>query len=205
MNALANNIVIHVGLHRTGTTFLQNEIFPKLQGVNYKVYHDQTEYILSKDKINLISCESLSGSPTTWIKYNFTIRDLLAKGLKAEFPNAKIIVGFRDKEKWAKSIYGQAVKQGRVYINYESWYKKFDKKHLDFEGYLHLLNSLFENVYVYYLEDLQKDPDSFVKNMCNFIGVNTPLFKNKKLNRSWVGWKLYLGRLRAFLIRKVRF
>jgi hypothetical protein len=205
MDLYNDNVVIHVGLHRTATTFLQNEIFPKLQGVNYKVYHDQADYNIIKDKINLISCESLSGSPTTWIKYNFTIRDILAKGLKAEFPDAKIIVGFRDKEKWAKSIYSHAVKQGRVYSSYESWYKKFDKKHLDFKGYLQLLNSLFENVYVYHLEDLQKDPDSFVRNMCAFIGVDAPSFENKKSNRGWVGWKLYLGRLRAYLIRKVRF
>ena len=58
------NIVIHLGLHKTGTTFLQQEIFPKLAGVNYKVYFDENKYEFN-DEINLISCESLSGSPTT--------------------------------------------------------------------------------------------------------------------------------------------
>jgi len=40
------NIVFHLGLHKTGTTFLQQEIFPKLSGVNYKVYFDENKYEL---------------------------------------------------------------------------------------------------------------------------------------------------------------
>lgn len=197
------NIVFHLGLHKTGTTFLQQEIFPKLSGVNYKVYFNENKYELN-DEINLISCESLSGSPTTWINLNVLLRDLIAYGIKSQFPDAKIIVGFRNKEKWLKSIYTQAVKEGNTNSSYDRWYAKFDKRHIDFEGYLNLLESLFNNVYVYYLEDLQNDPITFVNNICEFIGVQVPPFENKIYNNAWKGWRLYVGRLRSYIFRVSR-
>ena len=36
------DIIIHVGLHKTGTTFLQKEIFSRMKNINY-IYKGERE------------------------------------------------------------------------------------------------------------------------------------------------------------------
>ena len=55
------SMIVHVGLHKTGTTFLQREIFPKIKNVNYN--RDVFWVKNYKNKINVISNEWLSGQP----------------------------------------------------------------------------------------------------------------------------------------------
>ena len=49
---LDNKIVFHLGLPRTGTTFLQESIFPKINGINYLLKPSliNFNYDLSKKK-----------------------------------------------------------------------------------------------------------------------------------------------------------
>ena len=54
-----SEIFIHIGMHKTGSSFLQNEIFPKLD-INY--FRPKDEYIIKPGK-NLISNESFMGNP----------------------------------------------------------------------------------------------------------------------------------------------
>ena len=108
-------IVIHVGLHKTGTSFLQAEIFPKIKNVNYigmlrygsKIY---------EDKLNIISDEELSVNPHLppchGNYFDSGQRNVIAERLQSIFPNAKIILGIRNKDTWLRSVYSQYVKGG---------------------------------------------------------------------------------------------
>ena len=100
---------IHLGLHKTGTTWLQSEVFSRLKNVSY-LHQFELDTIIPDSKKVLISCEWLSGKPhlleSTEKMY------IIADRLKKIFPSSKIIVGFRDKDSWLKSLWKQYIMEG---------------------------------------------------------------------------------------------
>ena len=178
---MKSEIYIHVGMHRTGTTFLQDQVFPILKDVNFIRYRDFL--IKLKPGKNLISNESFSICPFNWVgndKLNVNDRFVVADRLHKCFPDAKIIVGTRkDRENWKRSIYGKYLEQYQS-LPFEKFVEKYDlDTYTDFESYIKYLQDLFDDVYVCNLEDLKKDSDSYIKGICDFIGVDVPKYKNK--------------------------
>ena len=158
------------------------QIFPKLNNVNL-ILETDIRMILRKDKINLISSELLSGHP---LRRDFGAdRFEIADRLHRLFPDASIIVGFRKKDSWVRSLYSLYVKNGGI-LDFDNFYNSvFDKNSLEFEEYLDYLHSLFKSIYVYNFEDLKKNSEKFVKKMCDFIGVEVPIFNNRPRNVGW--------------------
>jgi len=215
-------IFVHVGLHKTGTTFLQEEIFSKLKNVNYihqprtflqkdiyskvpkvrvsffkpdKTLDDIPEFEpnLSSDKINIISRESLSGAPSVGY-IDGDVRYTIADRIKKNYPDSKIIVGLREKNSWLYSSYGQYVRSGGTF-SYNDWFEKvFDHKYLDFDGYIDYLEELFDDVYVYKLEELKSNTKVFVNNLCDFIGVNIPKYELRVHNKGFDEKQMKLAR-----------
>jgi len=178
-------VYIHVGLPRTATTFLQNEVFPKLK-LNYLLYLPLKGNIV--DGKNLISDESLAGYSYIIGSNNASNKDI-AKRLHDLYPKAKIIVVFREKNKWLKSFYKQFLVESerrKLVKNYEDWYAKvYGDKFLEFKEYENYLKELFDDVLVLHFEEFKKDHKKFVKNICDFIGVKVPEYKIKKVNISF--------------------
>jgi hypothetical protein len=180
---VANDIIIHVGLPKTGTTFLQNGFFPKIKnakvfGVGNIPFYPDTK--LWENKINIISNERLFGEPNTPIEKEH--RNEIARRLHGAFPNAKIIVVFRERKSWTKSLYGEYVRNGGTEV-YDIWYDKiFEHDSLDFESYEKCLRDLFDDVLVLQFEDLKTRPDYFVKKTCEFINVEVPEYENTMVN-----------------------
>ena len=186
------DIFIHVGLQKTGTTFIQEKVFKNID-VNYIRYVDRELYHSSFDdsKPLLISNEDLCGSPHAifdeTLKNN---REHIARNLSILFPNAKIILGLREPCAWLKSLYREAVRQG-LYLSYNKFYDMFDKEMLNFDRYIKLLRTLFHNVFIYSYEDLKKDYWSVIYSLCGFIGVQVPtIVENKLINQSLRSWQL---------------
>jgi len=176
------NLYIHIGLHKTGTTFLQQEVFPKLKNVNYiSKYNRQGSLHLittkfSKDKINLFSEEHLTRQ--NYLDDGQASMSEIAKRIHKLFPEAKIILTLRNKDDWLKSLYNQYART-RGLKSFEEWYNDvFDKEDLNFEKFVKLLNDLFDDVLVLEYELLKKDSDLFVKKICNFMNVDVPKFNN---------------------------
>jgi hypothetical protein len=124
-------ICFHLGLHKTGTTFLQREVFPKIDSakffflgkmsslMKYIIYQDPAYFnadeirdrILERthaDKINLISNEDLSGDP---LNGGIHRTNILAN-LHRCFPHAKILLFIRKQDDWALSNYLGSVRRG---------------------------------------------------------------------------------------------
>jgi hypothetical protein len=177
------NIVIHVGLHKTESTFLQKEIFPKIEnaevfGFANRTFTIKTEF--SKNKINIISEEGLSGNLHTKNKTADGIT--IAYRLKVLFPNAKIIVIFRKKDQWLKSLYSEYIKLGG-YESFDYWKTNIlDSRCLNYEKYSKCLKSLFKEVLISDFKNLKNDSNQFIKDICDFIGVNVPKYENKHRN-----------------------
>lgn len=122
--------VLHVGLHKTATTFLQKSVWPnvdkftyltrpytqhnrafnKMQYADDSVYNKE-EVIEELRRINatqlLLSDESFSGKP---VFFSYINRSLIARRLKELFPTADIIVFLRDQRDICLSHYSSYIK-----------------------------------------------------------------------------------------------
>jgi len=133
-----SKIFIHVGLPKTASTYLQNNVFPRLNNVAYigrpytqenyafntLQYADNSLYASSAiqkefDKIEnemakgnplLISDELFSG----FALYNFINRGMIAERLSEIVPHAEIILFLRGQVHLILSLYNQFVKMGWV-------------------------------------------------------------------------------------------
>lgn len=176
---MRTKIVIHIGMHKTGTTFLQQEVFSKIPNINYQNKINLSTKV-EEGKINLFSDENLDGGSYRLFAKNENRINIL-KNLHTLFPNAYIILCIRNKKTWLYSAYKQYIVAYKS-CTFEEYKERLDKGFLDFDEYIKKLDKLwFDNVYVCHFEDLKRNPKQFVKGICDFIGVEPPKFKNKKV------------------------
>lgn len=123
-------LFLHVGLHKTGTTFLQREVFPKLQSVRFlrspEISCLLTRLVAEEDSSfdpalyrrffdpliesspSLISDEGLCGSP-----YRLYVNQArTANRLAQIFPHAQIMVGIRRQDTMLRSLYLHLINSG---------------------------------------------------------------------------------------------
>jgi hypothetical protein len=123
---------IHIGLHKTATTFLQEKVFPKLEGTTFITrpytqhnhafnklqYADDSlykkeEFLGELEKIRgdriLLSDECFSGKPLT---FNYINRSLVARRLRDAMPQATILLFIRGQKDILLSMYNQYVRSG---------------------------------------------------------------------------------------------
>ena len=175
-------LFIHVGLHKTGTTFLQREIFPNI--------------IKNNKNIDIISKESFSGDILNMhsLYKMFINRFTILEHLHKLYPSAKIILGVREKSSWLDSLYRQYIKQGGT-LDYINWFDTvLNKDCLDTEKYIRVIKETFDDIFIYHFEELKKDTGKVIDDMCNFMGCNSIKFVNKKYNVGWNDRQIALGR-----------
>jgi len=128
--ASAPPLFIHVGLHKTGTTFLQHEVFPKLKSLQLleggetanwlrrlateedssfdPAVYQEYFYPLVEAGPTLISHEGLSGA--TYLRYVNQTRT--ADRLLRLFPHANIILSIRRQDTFLVSLYLNFIEGG---------------------------------------------------------------------------------------------
>ena len=218
------NLYIHIGIQRTGSTFLQQEIFPKISDVNLinlhrhqglkfkylprnhlqkilrnielyekkRIEKELIPYIKSK-KINLITNENI-----WWqLHENIKKREERIKKIKTVFPDAKIIFGIRRKEDLVISFYKKYVVRGGIFTFREFKKNILNYDMLNYEPYINLLLKLFgeKNVHIYKFEIMKTDIHRHVKNICDFMNVESPNFDNVVRNVGYSHWQLKLSLL----------
>lgn len=181
--------IFHIGMQRTGTTFFQYEVFPMLNiryitpsfffkygslGTLAEFYR----YILTED--TLISNENIYAD--MWNKEDTRFERL--EVLNKLFPDAKIILGVRDRESLKKSWYKKSIASGAVWT-FEEFLQSINLKLFDYEVYIERLMEMFQDVYVYKYEDFRENPGKVVKKMCDFMGLETPKIEKEAYNRKW--------------------
>jgi hypothetical protein len=196
------NIIFHIGIHKTGTTFLQKWVFPKLKKVQFARWKINVEETISNELKNLIiSNESLSGRP--WgiengghmtyeekkyksgetkegIKGNW-IRDYekKVKGISKTFPEAEIVVCFRRHDSLLDSLYKQYVLEGGTgdvhsLFSFEPNRGLLGKKDLEFRRRIEIIEkNLKKEPYVILHSDIKKDYKKCIKGMLNYFDVPT--------------------------------
>ena len=211
-------ILLHVGMHKTGTTFFQWNVFHYLN-VNYlwhvfyrswcrdlldptkkidtKKIKENFSRILRTDKINLITEENI-------YTYQFSKEDdrfVLLDRIKQVFPDAKVIFGTRNKDENLVSWYVEYVAVGGV-LDFQGFLDKhMNLEKLDYEPYVKKLIEYYgkENVFVYSLEELKNNQDLVVKKMCRFMNVDVP--KTYRAKPARVGYGQGILKVSLFLNR----
>lgn len=211
-------IILHVGMHKTGTTFFQWNVFHYLD-VNYlwhvfyrswcrdlldptkkidtKKIKENFSKILHADKINLITEENIYTSQFAKKDNRF----LLLDRIKEVFPVAKIIFGTRNKDENLVSWYIEYVAVGGV-LDFQGFLEhNMNIEKLNYEPYIKKLIEYYgkENIFVYSLEELRQNQKDVVKRMCNFINVDVPKKYREKPAR--VGYGLTVLRVSLYLNR----
>jgi len=211
-------IILHVGMHKTGTTFFQWNVFHYLD-INY-LWHvfykswskdlldpskkvdiekikENFSKILNKDKINLITEENI-------YTYQFSKEDdrfIILDRIKQVFPEAKIIFGTRKRDENLISWYVEYVAVGGI-LDFQGFLDKhMNLEKLNYEPYIKKLKDYYgeKNVFVYSLEELKKNQGQVVKKMCEFMNVNIP--KKYRSKPARVGYGQGILKLSLFLNR----
>ena len=107
------NIYFHVGLAKTGSTFLQNNFFPKLQNIKYISTHKYRRCI---DIINNTNYDSYLISREFDRQLEGEVKKILN-----HFPETKIIIVFREHKKWISSQFKRFSKNG-YHFKFENFY-----------------------------------------------------------------------------------
>lgn len=167
-----NKVVIHIGYHKTASTYLQTEVFPKLP-VNYLFFAGEDRWILemlqssntpdkakvfawiqqqvtakyghSRHPVTVLSHEALSGHPHG---YPVISQVTIAKNLKTIFPDAVILIVVRNQYDYLLSTYTYrvAVKgyENRAFSKFlEEEGTKGLFEHLEYERLVALYQDLF--------------------------------------------------------------
>jgi len=172
------NIYIHIGMHKTGTTYLQTQVFPHWPDVYFVRYALVRDLISrpSEQKI-LISDESLSGSyrnsfvskKSTWREERILCLHNLAKLL----PEAHILICFRKHFDMILSLYKQYLHEGGVYefndffsLEQDCLIKKDD---LNYTEIVDCIKNEFKNSAFLYTYDEMEKINDLIRDMCDFM------------------------------------
>ena len=186
-------IYFHIGLHKTGSTFLQKRIFPHLKdfiSINYfknKKYFKEIEnlqkfnhLVYKKKEINnllklknnkknfLISSEQFSGNGVYHEIGSLNGFHRNISFLKKFFPKSKIILIIRNQNDIISSFYKDEVNRGLT-LNFQEWVNNnINSNGFNYFKYDIMINFLFEyfgkkNVMVGLYEEVFKDKLSIQK------------------------------------------
>jgi hypothetical protein len=157
-----NTIYFHIGLPKTGTTYIQNILKQdsriNLSRSNIHKFHKDDGFNFLAGKVNVDSNETYLLRGEGAKKYNMMLS--LCK-IRESFQNIKIIVTLRSPYSALLSMFKYRIKNGNHFKNFDDWF--FNDEAQDFFSVLHFatlhksLNTFFKNSeisYVFY-EDLK--------------------------------------------------
>ena len=192
-----SEIFVHIGFHKTGTTFLQRKIFPNLKNVNYVHNGKLLNLVGSYEKV-LISNEAFSGIPYHWNekRYYEQFCSNIAR-LKSIFGNFKVIVGFREPSSMVNSFYKQFLHEGGV-LTFEEFFGNHPEaviqdEDLYFSRFYNHLRKNFdeEQLFCYDHSQLLYEPLRVISALLQFLGQKTSAslhgYTSEKLNVSVPG------------------
>jgi len=165
-------IFFHVGLAKTGTTYLQHKFFPKLKGIKYiqRTKYRNFRYVQVIKKTDF----------KKYLVSNEFDRQLEKeiKNIASVFPKAKIIIVLRRHDSWIASQYKRRIKNGysfsfKEFIDLKKDRGFWKQKDLYFFPMLKMIESQFKTrPLVLFYRNLRNNPHSFLERMTEFLGVS---------------------------------
>jgi len=186
--------LVHIGYHKTGSTWLQRQIFRDDMGFDVVLSQAQVDALIvaphrlnfdpnmaqsaasaARDgRVPVVSSENLSGHPFFGGRDSFCF----AERVQQIWPNARILIVTRAQTTVLPSVYMQYLKRGGVLppkaffagsggVNYPG----FDPMHFAYDRLIAQYQSLFSNVTVLTYESLERDPAAFAADLLTTAGA----------------------------------
>jgi Sulfotransferase family len=214
--------LLHIGYHKTGTTWLQRHVFgdsetgfsqmggaQRLIAVNpfdfrpkriRKQMGRKIDQAQAQGLVPVLSSERLSGEP----HFGGYDSELIADRLAAVFPDARILVVVREQTSMFLSIYKEYIRRGgaaslRQYLAAPRdgyWMPQFRFEFLEYHRLIARYQKLFgaESVMVLPYELLLAQPGTFLGQIGEFVGLPVVEPQVRRLNVSFSAFALALKR-----------
>jgi len=163
-------VVLHLGFHKTGTSFLQECIFPHLHGVNVILSSDLLQWEIKPHKLNIISCEALSKSIPHYHIYSSVDRFVTLELLHSWFPDAQVVVATRDQQSRLRSCYAQYVKNCGS-LTFEKYIEKYNQ-FLSMSEYVERVRELWRDVFIFSYDDFKNRKFSVIRALFVFLDIS---------------------------------
>ena len=186
MESTNKNIYFHVGISKTGSTFLQKRVFPKLSKITYiptNKYYRIFEEIQSCDSKNILVSREFDRQ----FEREVTL-------FSSRYRTATPIIVLRKHEEYLASQYRRFIKNGfkgevEDFFDLENDKGFFKIIHLRFSYQIKVLKDKFENdPIVLFHDELRSSPREFVKDFCSLtlsdIDLKKVNFKKKHISYS---------------------
>lgn len=166
----SKKVFFHVGLGKTGTTYLQYKLFPKLKGIHYiqRTQYQHAQEIISHTAYQryLVSREFDLQLPVEIAKFSRHCSD------------AKVIIVLRRHDHWIASQYRRFAKNG-IHLDFNTFFDIDNNrglwKHgdLNFMAKLKVIETYFKHKpLVLFQEDLKTDPFKFFNKVAAYTGAS---------------------------------
>ena len=171
-------IYFHVGMHKTGTTFLQISVFPKLKGINYVSPSTPFDGFLrlGTDTNHLVSNERLAGR--LWATPDEV--DHSIHRLNELFPGSKVLMSFREHDGFILSSYKQYLHQGGA-LNFNDYFDiESDSGFMKREQFIYrtriesIARHFGEMPFVFLLDEIKNNLDGLLHDMGGYLGAIPP-------------------------------
>ena len=166
-------LVLHAGLHKTGSSLLQASVFPRLEAVQYLDGGAPLFRIvrkLDRSRPAIVSHESFSGDLLA-PDYPAQRRESLAS-LAALFPVARLLLFLREPAAWLASVYREYLHQGGS-ERFEPFAERFAASGaLDLARLAREVRALgFERKLLIDFDDLTNDFAGTIDRICDFARI----------------------------------
>lgn len=165
-------IYFHVGLGKVASTYLQQRVFPRLEGIHYI---PTGRYRASKRIIPGLSAEKVLVSREFDRQFEEEVR-----WFTATYPEARVIILLRRHDDWIASQYRRHVKNGwygsfEEFIDVEKDTGFWKKSDLLYKPKLDLIAECCQHPpLVLFYDDLKRDPQAFLGQLVGYMGVELP-------------------------------
>ncbi|MEM9325718.1 MAG: hypothetical protein AAGA85_08685 [Bacteroidota bacterium] len=166
-------IFFHVGLGKTGTTFLQYRVFPKLKGL---YYIQRTRYKGAKQ----IICRHRGERILLSREFDQQL-EAEVSAFSQDFPEVTPIVVFRRQDSYIASQYRRYVKNGyrgsfADFLDLEEDRGRFKLEHLRYMHTIQVLKQYFrQEPIVMIYEELLKNPEAFIGSLADRLSAEIEL------------------------------
>ncbi len=180
-------IFFHVGLHKTASTFLQQNVFPNFYGITYI---DKKDFEIKDSIIKETNCRNILLSRETYPEEKSGLRRI--KDVARKYPTTIPVLVLREHGQWVVSRYKHYLKYGHRDFD-EFFDLKCDqgiiKKHnLEYMKKIELLKRCFQNPpYVIFHEELINNLFGVIDELSDLLGITYAAkdISTRKANQSY--------------------